>query len=45
MMARRTKVGDPALMAGMRDDEVTNDIEFEVSRLDDGTANAAPSRL
>ena len=25
-------------MAGMRDDEATNDIEFEVSRLDDGTA-------
>ena len=30
-------------MAGMRDDEVTNDVEFEVSRLDDDAPNAAPS--
>jgi hypothetical protein len=41
-MARRTTVGDPRCMAGMRDDEVTNDIEFEVSRLDDDAPKAAP---
>ena len=31
-----------ALMAGMRDDDATNDVEFEVSRLDDAAPNAAP---
>ncbi|HEY7022949.1 MAG TPA: hypothetical protein VH349_17655 [Ktedonobacterales bacterium] len=30
-------------MAGMRDDEATNDVEFEVSRLDDDAPNATPS--
>ena len=29
-------------MAGMRDDDATNDVEFEVSRLDDAAPNAAP---
>ena len=40
-MARRTKVGDPRYMAGMRDDEATNDVEFEVSRLDDARRRGA----
>jgi hypothetical protein len=30
-------------MAGMRDDDATNDAEFEVSRLDDGAPSATPS--
>src|SRR5690349_557818 len=30
-------------MAGMRDDEVTNDVEFEVSRLDDAMARPSES--
>jgi hypothetical protein len=41
-MARRVQVGDPRYMAGMRDDEATNDVEFEVSRLDDD-ATAHPA--